>query len=112
MSIRLLKHIRLLLTVALVAVVGMLHAQTSNSQFNRLFKKAFAQRYTKQGLQWGDSMLTMARQQRNRKAEVMAMIIPMHYYYQQKDDKKFDKWVATMQQTALNIICRTTTITR
>lgn len=101
MSIRLLKHIRLLLTVALVAVVGMLHAQTSNLQFDRLFKKAFAQRYTKQGLQWGDSMLTMARQQRNRKEEVRAMIIPMHYYYLHKDDKKFDKWVATMQQKAL-----------
>jgi len=43
MSIRQLKHIRLLLTVALVAVVGMLHAQTSNFQFDRLFKKAFAQ---------------------------------------------------------------------
>lgn len=101
MSIRLLKHIRLLLAVALVAAVGMLHAQTSARQFDQLFKKAYAQRYTKQGLHLADSMLTMARQQRNHKAEVMAMIIPMQYYYLQKDDKTFDKWVAKMQQKAL-----------
>ena len=72
-----------------------------NDQLYEMYDKAFRTRETKAGLDLAQQMYHKAQTLNDRKAQVIALTIPMLYYYKKRDDSRFEQAVKELQDKAL-----------
>lgn len=96
---------RLLIVAAVMAVVVPCRAQNNplkiNDQLYNMYDAAFRQRTTAAGRDLAMQMYRRAVGINDRRAQVLALTIPVLYYYGENNDAEFEKAVKTLQDKAL-----------
>ncbi len=96
---------RLLLIAAAMAVVMPCSAQNNpfkiNDQLYQLYDQAYRTRTTPEGRDLGLQMYRRAVTMNDRKAQVLALTIPMLYYYTIRNDEEFERSLKALQDKAL-----------
>ena len=77
------------------------NAYKIHDQLYDIYKKAFNDRRTKQGLALADSMYRQAEVLKDKKAQCLALTIPFLYYYNGGDEASFFKAMDRLQAKAL-----------
>ena len=94
-----------LVAAALMAVAVPCRAQNNpfgiNDQLYQLYDKAFRERETRDGLALSQQMYRRAYVLNDHKAQVLALTIPMLYYYKQRNETEFERAVKELQDKAL-----------
>ena len=96
---------RLLIIAAVMAVAVPCRAQNNpfkiNEQLYAMYNQAFRTRYTEAGRNLAMQMYQRAQKMNDRKAQVLALTIPMLHYYQARNDTEFEKAVKALQDKAM-----------
>ena len=96
---------RLLLLAAVMAFVVPCRAQNNpfkiNDQLYQMYDQAFRTRNTAAGRDLAMQMYRRAIAANDRKAQVLALTIPMLYYYNMRNDAEFERSVKALQDKAL-----------
>lgn len=101
---------RILLAVAFLVMAAVdLCAQNNSFKIRddlyAIYTKAYTHRRTAKGLHLADSMLVMADKAHDRKAQCLALTIPVYYHFARSNEEAFDKAGKALQDRAMKTGC-------